>query len=96
MPAPTATETAQNQRLVRSPGGEVDLRQTCTLKHINRSANAFICHATTRDNDSPLVLASTNKLKKGVRRHLLSINGNATPVASRCKFMTKGTSLVWL
>jgi hypothetical protein len=28
-----------------------------------------------------MVLASDNKLKKSVRRHLLYVNGNATPVA---------------
>jgi hypothetical protein len=60
---------------------KVDLRQTCTLKHIHRFANAYICHVTARDDGSAMVLASANKLKKGVRRRLLSVNGNSTPVA---------------
>jgi hypothetical protein len=81
MPLPTATETVQNQTLVRSPSGEVDLQQTCTLKHIHRFANAFVCHVTARDDDSAMVLARANMLKKGVRRHLLSVKGNSTPVA---------------
>jgi hypothetical protein len=40
-----------------------------------------MCHVTARDDDFVMVLASANELKKGVRRHQLSIKGNATPVA---------------
>ena len=81
MPLLIGTEAAENKTLVCGPNSYVNLRQTCTLKHIDRSANAFISHVTTRDDNSAMLLASPNTLTNVVRRYLLSINGNATPIA---------------